>query len=79
MGWDNPSPLAGAHGHHSAGGINELVTIVKMQWNHVPGGVVVSKSRDRGLAITRPIENRSLALLRHPLAQYRKYAAFRNR
>ena len=47
---------------------------MKMQWDDVPSGIVVSKGRNLGAEIPGSIEDSRLALLRHSLAQYRKRA-----
>ena len=70
----DPGAVAGAHRHNTAGRIDKLVAIVKMRRDDVPCGVVVRVSRNLGVAISRRIKNRPLALLRHSLSQYRKYA-----
>jgi SAM-dependent methyltransferase len=70
----NPGAVAGANGHHTPGRIDKLISIVKMQRDDVPCGVIVRVCRDLGVAISRRIKHRPLALLRHSLSQYRKYA-----
>jgi hypothetical protein len=52
--------------------INQLIEIMEVQRDDVARRVVVRKSRNVGLAIPHPIEDRDLPLLRHPLSQYRK-------
>ena len=72
---NDPGAVAGAHGHNTTGRIYKLVPIVKMRWDDVPCGVVVRVSRNLGVAISRRIKNRLLALSRHSLSQYRKYVS----
>ena len=64
--------MAHAHGHHSAGGIDKLVPIMKMGWDYVSCRVVVSEGRDLGVSVSQGIENGTLTLLQHSLSQYRK-------
>ena len=75
----DPRTVAGAHGHHPTSGIDELIAIVKVQRDHVSGGVVVREGYDLGAAIPEAIEKRALGrrrlpLLRHILSSYRKCA-----
>ena len=70
----DPCAFCRANRHHSAGRVNKLVPIMKMQRGHLPRPIVVSQSRDMRVQIAGSIKNCILALLRHPLAQYRKHA-----
>jgi hypothetical protein len=49
---------------------------MKMQRNYVPRSVIVRKGRNLGSTVPDPVEYCivGLALLRHSLSQYRKYA-----
>lgn len=53
-----------------------MIGLVKMQRNYVPGSVIVRKGRNLRLPVPDPVEYgiALLALLRHSLSQYRKYA-----
>ena len=74
MSWNHPSACGGAHGHHSAGSIDNLVAIVKVQRDDVSSRVVVRERGDLGLFLSEAIEKRRLSFLRHLLSEYRKYA-----
>jgi hypothetical protein len=52
VGRDDPSPGAGTHGHYSARGIDDLIAIVKVRRDHIPGRVVVGQSSNRGAVIS---------------------------
>jgi hypothetical protein len=64
VGWNDPSAVAGAHGHHSPGSVDQLVAIVKMQWDHVPSGIVMRQGDNAGAAVRETIKNRALSLCR---------------
>lgn len=70
----DPGTLTGADCHHSAGRIDKLIAIVKMQCNYTSRRIVARESRDLGADISQRMENRTLPLLRHSLTKYRKYA-----
>jgi hypothetical protein len=69
IGRDNPCTVAGAYRHHSARGVDKLVSIMKMRRDHVPRGVVTGKGGDVGVAVSQTVEDRGLPLLRHLLSQ----------
>ena len=71
--------ISGTDRHHAARGIDKLISIMEVQRYDVAGRIVVGERCDCRLRIARPIENSTLALLRHPLSPYRKRAQLGNR
>ena len=61
----DPGAGAGADGHDSAGGVDELVAIVEVQRDNVGGGIVTGQSGDGRGAVGGAVVDRALALLRH--------------
>ena len=53
-----------------------MIRLVKMQRNYVPSSVIARKGRNLGAPVPDPVKYCivRLALLRHSLSQYRKYA-----
>jgi len=47
----DPSAVSGTNRHHSAGSINELVAIMKMQPDHASCRIVVGEGGDLGVEI----------------------------
>jgi hypothetical protein len=65
----DPEAGTGKNGHHSLRGINELITIVEMQWDDMPCRVVMRVRSNVGSLVAKAVEDRSLSLLRHNLSQ----------
>jgi hypothetical protein len=60
-----PCAICRSDRHHPMRGEHELVYIVKMQWDYVPGRIITSERPDFGMSIPQSLENRALASLRH--------------
>jgi hypothetical protein len=69
IGRDNPCAAPGAYRHYSARGVDKLVSIMKMQRDHVPRGVIAGEGGDVGVAVVQTVEDSGLPLLRHLLSQ----------
>lgn len=75
---NDPSGRASSNGHDSTRRVNDLIAIMKMQRHDICGWIVVGERCDVRSAIPGAIEDRTLALLRHRLTQYRKHAEAAN-
>jgi hypothetical protein len=60
-----PCAIRRSHRHNPTRGEDQLVYIVKMQWDYVPGGIIAGERPDFGMSVPQPLENRALASLRH--------------
>jgi hypothetical protein len=69
IGRDNPCTMAAAYRHHSARGVDKLVSVMKMQRDHVPRGIVVGESGYVGMILSQAVEDHGLSLLQHLLSQ----------
>src|SRR5262249_40852217 len=76
---NNPGASAGSDGHDSTRRVDDLIAIMKVQRHDLCGWVVGGERGDVRSAISGTIEDRTLALLRHQLTQYRKYSEAVNR
>lgn len=69
MSRNNPCAVAGVHCHDAARCIDQLIAIMKVQWDLVPGGVVVSVCDNARGFIRQPVQYGDLSLFRHLSSQ----------